>query len=89
MVQKYYNIDPGDISKCCRRTSTFGGWYNGQKMIWMYKKDYDEYPKDKLSEYIPKENDNYTKIVCLNTGEVFDGLIYAAEKIPYEKREVV
>lgn len=35
---KYYNIDPGDISKCCRRTSTFGGWYNGQKMIWMYKK---------------------------------------------------
>ncbi len=61
-----------------------------RKMIWMYKKkDYDEYPKDKLSEYIPKENDNYTKIVCLNTGEVFDGLIYAAEKIPYEKREVV
>ena len=77
---KYYNIDPGDISKCCRRTSTFGGWYKGQKMIWMYKKDYDEYPKDKLSEYIPKENDNYTKVVCLNTGEIFDGLIYAAEK---------
>lgn len=82
---KYYNIDPGDISKCCRRTSTFGGWYNGQKMIWMYKKDYDEYPKDKLSEYIPKENDNYTKIVCLNTGEVFDGLIYAAEKYHMKK----
>lgn len=82
---KYYNIDPGDISKCCRRTSTFGGWYNGQKMIWMYKKDYDEYPKDKLSEYIPKENDNYTKIVCLNTGEGFDGLIYAAEKYHMKK----
>lgn len=82
---KYYNIDPGDISKCCRRTSTFGGWYNGQKMIWMYKKDYDKYPKDKLSEYIPKENDNYTKIVCLNTGEVFDGLIYAAEKYHMKK----
>ena len=82
---KYYNIDPGDISKCCRRTSTFGGWYNGQKMIWMYKKDYDEYPKDKLSEYIPKENDNYTKIVCLNTGEVFAGLIYAAEKYHMKK----
>lgn len=82
---KYYNIDPGDISKCCRRTSTFGGWYNGQKMIWMYKKDYDEYPTDKLSEYIPKENDNYTKIVCLNTGEVFDGLIYAAEKYHMKK----
>lgn len=82
---KYYNIDPGDISKCCRRASTFGGWYNGQKMIWMYKKDYDEYPKDKLSEYIPKENDNYTKIVCLNTGEVFDGLIYAAEKYHMKK----
>lgn len=82
---KYYNIDTGDISKCCRRTSTFGGWYNGQKMIWMYKKDYDKYPKDKLSEYIPKENDNYTKIVCLNTGEVFDGLIYAAEKYHMKK----
>ena len=82
---KYYNIDPGDISKCCRRTSTFGGWYNGQKMIWMYKKDYDKYPKDKLSGYIPKENDNYTKIVCLNTGEVFDGLIYAAEKYHMKK----
>lgn len=82
---KYYRIDPGDISKCCRRTSTFGGWYNGEKLIWMYKKDYDVYPKDKISEYIPKENDNYTKIVCLNTGEIFDGLIYAAEKYHFKK----
>ena len=77
---KYYNIDPGDISKCCRRTSTFGGWYNGQKMIWMYKKDYDEYPKDKLSEYIPKENETVTKVVCLNTGEVFEQIKFAAQK---------
>ena len=77
---KYYNIHPGDISKCCRRTSTFGGWYKGQKMIWMYKKDYDKYPKDKLLEYVPKENDIYTKVVCLNTGEIFDQIKYAAQR---------
>lgn len=77
---KYYGIDPGDISKCCRRTSTFGGWHNGQKMIWMYKKDYDKYPKDKLSEYVPKENDACTKVVCLNTNEVFDQIKFAAQR---------
>lgn len=82
---KYYGIDAGDISKCCRRTSTFGGWYNGEKLIWMYQKDYDLYPKDKLSEYVPKENDNFTKVVCLNTGEMFDGIIYAAEKYGMKK----
>lgn len=82
---EYYNINPSDISKCCRRTSAFGGWYNGEKLIWMYKKDYDKYSKDELLEYVPKENNNYTKIVCLNTGEIFDGLIYAAEKYHLKK----
>lgn len=77
---KYYNITATDISKCCRRIVTFGGWYNGQKLIWMYKKDYDEYPKDKLNEYVPKENEAITKVVCLNTREVFEQIKFAAQK---------
>lgn len=76
----YYNITATDISKCCRRTITFGGWYNGQKLIWMYEKDYNKYPKDKLSEYVPKENEAVTKVVCLNTGEVFEQIKFAAQK---------
>lgn len=82
---QYYHINASDISKCCRRAATFGGWYNGEKLVWMYKKNYENYPQDKLSEYIPKENDNYTKVVCLNTGEIFDGLVYAAEKYHFKK----
>jgi hypothetical protein len=77
---RYYNIDPGDISRCCRRLSTFGGWHNNQKMIWMYKKDYDNYPKEQLSNYVPKENNAYTKVVCLNTKEVFEQIKFAAQK---------
>lgn len=76
----FYNITTTDISKCCRRMVTFGGWYNGQKLIWMYKKDYDNYPKDKLSEYIPKENEACTRVVCLNTREVFEQIKHAAKK---------
>lgn len=46
----------------------------------MYEKDYNKYPKDKLSEYVPKENEAVTKVVCLNTGEVFEQIKFAAQK---------
>lgn len=82
---KFYNINENSISKCCRHKATFGGYYNNEKLIWMYKYEYDNYPKEKINEYIPKENNNFSKVVCLNTGEVFDGIIYAAEKYKINK----
>lgn len=77
---KFYNIFASDISKCCRKISTFGGWFNGKKLIWIYKKDYDLLSEEDIKNYIPKQDDNFTKVVCLNTGKVYDGLIYAAKE---------
>lgn len=77
---KFYNTLATSVSKCCRHKAGYAGYYNGQKLIWMYKTEYDSFPKEKLKDYIPKEDNNYTKVVCLNTGEIFDGIIYAAEK---------
>lgn len=77
---KFYNTLATSVSKCCRHKAGYAGYYNGQKLIWMYKTEYDNFPKEKLKDYVPKEDNNYTKVVCLNTGEIFDGIIYAAEK---------
>lgn len=77
---KEYGINESDISKCCRRKATFGGWYNGEKMYWMYEEEYNKLTEEEIKSYIPKEDGNYVKVVCLNTQECFDGLKYGAEK---------
>lgn len=78
-ASKFYEIDPSDISKCCRRKGTFGGWYNGEKMIFMYLNEYNNMTEKEIENYIPKENGNYTKVVCLDTREIFDQIKFASK----------
>ena len=68
----HYNLLASDVSKCCRRVSTYGGIYNGEKMIWMYLDEYEKLSDDEIDNYKPKENDAYTKVVCLNTHILFN-----------------
>ena len=75
---KKYNIEESCISKCCRRKQSYAGFYNGQKLIWMYYEDYLKLNGDK-SKYIIKENKNFTKVICINTGKIFNSIKEAAE----------
>lgn len=76
---KEYGIDAGDISKCCRRMATHGGMLNGVPLIWVYHRDYLLMSEEEIANYIPMENGNYTKVVCLNTKQQFDMMKDGAE----------
>lgn len=75
----YYGLFASDVSKCCRRTSTYGGIYNGEKMIWMYLDEYKKLSAEEILNYKPKENRAFTKVVCLNTNVVFNKMNDAKE----------
>jgi hypothetical protein len=77
-ASRYYNINELLIGRCCRRQLTFGGWYNGEKQIWMYNEEYLKLTKEELKNYIPKESKG-TKIICLNTLQVFEQMKDAAK----------
>ena len=83
-ASKFYNIEASAISKCCRRKSTFGGWYNNKKMIFMYLSEYNKLSEEEINNYIPKENNIYVKVVCLDTKQVFnmakDAAIWSGQK---------
>lgn len=68
----YYGILASDISKCCRRVSTYGGIYNGNKLIWMYLEEYEKLSKEEIDNYTPMDNLSCTKVVCLNTNVLFN-----------------
>ena len=68
----YYGIGSSDVSKCCRRMGSYGGTYNGEKMIWMYLDEYEKLSEEEIFSYVPKENQACTKVICLNTSKVFD-----------------
>ena len=75
----YYGLLPSDISKCCRKVGTYGGIYNGEKMIWMYLDEYKKLSENEINNYKPKENKSFTKVVCLNINVVFDKLKDASD----------
>lgn len=75
----YYGLFASDISKCCRRTGTYGGIYNGEKMIWMYLDEYEKLSEEEILNYKPKENNAFTKVVCLNTNVIFNKINDAKE----------
>lgn len=75
---KEYNLDPGGISKCCRRIATHGGHLNGIPLIWIYYKDYILMSDDEIKNYVPMDNGNYTKVVCLNNNYLFNMMKDAA-----------
>lgn len=72
-----YGVTVSKISKCCRKETTFGGYYQGEKLVWVYW-DEIKYVIDKKN-YHPKENGNYRKVICISTGRVFNSIKEAAE----------
>lgn len=75
----YYELSPSDISKCCRRVTTYGGIYNDEKMVWMYLDEYKKMSEDEILNYKPKENGTFTKVVCLNDHKVFNKITDACD----------
>ena len=75
----FYGLLSSDISKCCRKKSSYGGIYNNEKMIWMYLDEYKKMSESDLNNYIPKENKAFTKVVCLNTNTLFQKIKDASD----------
>ena len=58
------------ISECCKYKKNFCGRdENGEPLVWMYYNDYIE--KGGKREYV---NHGITKVVCLNTGKVYNSI---------------
>ena len=74
-----YNISASSIGKCCRKLQCYAGEYNGEKLVWLYYHEYVKLTEDELKQYTPKENNNFTKIICLNNSMVFNSIIEGAE----------
>ena len=78
-ASKEYNISASSISKCCRGVSGFAGYFNNEQMLWAYYDDLisngEDFVKCKLFV-----NHNFTKVMCVNTGEAFNSIKDAAEK---------
>ena len=81
----YYGLEAGQISKCCRKAATFGGYYNGEKLIWMYLDEYEKLSSEEIDAYVPKTNDWFISVVCLETGEEFENAISGARYGGVEK----
>lgn len=69
-----YNLNSSSISKTCRGNFNSCGKLNGIPMQWKY---YEE-GKGYLIENIPLKR---KKVICINTGEIFDCISEASEKI--------
>lgn len=74
-ASRKYNIMHSDISSCCNRKLCSAGRcpITGDSMIWQFYDDYE-------SNITPKENTCFKRVVCYNTGEVFDNIVMASKK---------
>lgn len=75
---KKYNIPTSCIGKCCRGEQSYAGFYNDEKLIWAYYDDYIKNGEDNVKCKL-KENKNFTKVICITTGKIFDSINEAAE----------
>ena len=48
-------------------------------MIWMYLDEYEKLSEEEILNYKPKENNAFTKVVCLNTNVIFNKINDAKE----------
>lgn len=46
---KYYNITLSNIIKCCKGIGNYCGWFNNEKLKWMYYSEYLNIKKNELS----------------------------------------
>ena len=73
-----YGIDPNGISWCCkglRNRKTAGKLEDGTKLKWMFEDDYLKLSDNEINEILElnhKKRVGNHKVVCLNTGQIFD-----------------
>lgn len=86
-----YNIDPNGISFCCRglrNRKTAGKLQDGTKLTWLFKEDYKKKTKEEIQaiiDLISKKPIGQKKVVCLNTGEIFNSIKQAMDTYPTAK----
>lgn len=88
---KKYNINPNGISHCCkglRNRKTAGKLPDGTKLMWLFKEDYDKKTEAEIEEILNSKNKKKvgaSKVICLNTLEIFDSIKLARSKYPTAK----
>lgn len=82
---KKYKVCKADISKNAKRESLSAGSYNGIRLVWAYKDDYDAMSRDEVSELVERAQNRKGKychrskrVICLTNGKVFDSISEAA-----------
>jgi len=73
-----YNIHRSSISASCHtKINCSAGRHpiNGERMIWMYYSDYLNTTEEQINKVL---NSGYRKVICINTGEVFNSNAEAA-----------
>ena len=71
-AEEYYNIN--GVPACCKHKHDYCGiGPNGEKLIWMYESEYEQYSEEEINKYIFDVLLRFDKrIVCLNTLEIFE-----------------
>jgi group I intron endonuclease len=94
--QKYYNIKSNSgICECCSGKKKSCGKHptTGEKLIWMYYKDYVNMSKEYLENFknkMIKNNykNNSKKIICITTLKVFDKIVDASNCYKVDKSSI-
>ena len=81
-IEDKYGFSANHISQCCSGDRKSEGVINGERCGWMYYDDYKNLPKKDLDILIKglSENKSHKKVVCINTGEVFNTVTEASLK---------
>lgn len=82
-IRDFYNIKitNDNITNCCRGSSNSCSEYNGERLVFKYYDYYKTLSKEDITNFITKaqlkkgkDSPYAKKIICLNTGEVFNCL---------------
>lgn len=81
-IEDKFGFSENHISQCCRGNRKSEGVINGERCGWMYYDDYKKISKKDLDILIKElsENKSHKKVVCINTGEVFNTVTEASLK---------
>jgi len=71
-----YNLDNSSIGKCCRKEQRYCGTLeSGEKLIWVFYDNYNEYENRNIIKNIPYHKNHPTKkVINLNTMEIFNSV---------------
>lgn len=81
-IEDKFGFSANHISQCCSGNRKSEGVIDGKRCGWMYYDDYKKIPKKDLDILIKElsENKSHKKVVCINTGEVFNTVTEASQK---------